>query len=224
MLRYTEVALDVSGASAGSARSGEFAPRDGVAGRVCDAVLATLILVLAAPVLAVAALAVRLTSRGPAIYRQVRVGRHGRPFTLYKLRSMVHDCEAQSGPCWSTGRRDQRVTRVGRILRRSHVDELPQLWNVIRGDMSLVGPRPEQPAYVAELERVLPFYDRRHLMRPGLTGWAQLRCGYAGTPEGAARKLCHDLYYARHRSVGFDLLILAETAAELLAPRSRRGT
>jgi lipopolysaccharide/colanic/teichoic acid biosynthesis glycosyltransferase len=185
--------------------------------RAIDVSVALVAGLLALPLLAVLIPAIR--RRGaPAIFKQVRVGEGGQPFTLYKLRTMQAGATGE----WAS-EHDPRVTRLGRRLRASHLDELPQLLNVLRGDMSLVGPRPEQPAYVAELERVLPFYDRRHLIRPGLTGWAQLRCGYSGTSDGAARKLCHDLYYARHRSTGFDLLILAETAAELFVPVSRRS-
>jgi lipopolysaccharide/colanic/teichoic acid biosynthesis glycosyltransferase len=116
-------------------------------------------------------------------------------------------------------RDDPRVTRIGRFLRTAHLDELPQLINVLRGEMSLVGPRPEQPEFVDRLERTLPFYQRRHLMRPGITGWAQIRCGYAGSDHGSAWKLCHDLYYAKHRSLGLDVLILCETLSTLVFDR-----
>jgi lipopolysaccharide/colanic/teichoic acid biosynthesis glycosyltransferase len=119
---------------------------------------------------------------------------------------------------WAS-RDDPRITRVGAVLRATHLDELPQLVNVLRGEMSLVGPRPEQPEFVDRLERTLPFYQRRHLMRPGITGWAQIRCGYAGSDMGSAWKLCHDLYYVRHRSLGLDLLILCETFSTLLFRR-----
>jgi lipopolysaccharide/colanic/teichoic acid biosynthesis glycosyltransferase len=185
--------------------------------RAMDIVVALIVGVLTLPLMGLLMLMVRRRD-APALFKQTRIGEGGQPFTLYKLRTMRPGATAE----WASDH-DPRITRLGRRLRASHLDELPQLFNILRGDMSLVGPRPEQPAYVAELERALPFYDRRHLMRPGLTGWAQLRCGYSGTPQGAARKLCHDLYYARHRSTGFDLLILAETAAELIAPRSRRA-
>ena len=113
---------------------------------------------------------------------------------------------------------DPRATPIGRIMRRTHCDELPQLWNILRGEMSFVGPRPEQVAFVARLEPALPFYQRRHLIRPGLTGWAQVRCGYAGTDVGAAWKLCHDLYYLKRRSLFFDLLIMIETASAIVLP------
>ena len=123
---------------------------------------------------------------------------------------MRQDAEADGVIRWSEAD-DDRVTRVGRVLRRTHIDELPQLWNVLRGDMTLIGPRPERPEMVAELERQFSHYTRRHLLRPGIAGWAQLRCGYAGSDLGTAWKLCHDLYYIKHRSVLADLLIIVET-------------
>ena len=114
---------------------------------------------------------------------------------------------------------DPRVTRIGRLLRKTHLDELPQLYNILRGEMSLVGPRPEQPEFVEQLEEVLPFYQRRHLLKPGLTGWAQVRCGYAGSDVGSAWKLSHDLYYLKHRSMAFDLAIIGETFRTVFADR-----
>ena len=136
---------------------------------------------------------------------------------MLKIRTMRTDAEAD-GPQWSVGD-DGRITRVGRILRRTHIDELAQLWNVVRGDMTLVGPRPERPEFVSQIERQFPHYTRRHLVKPGIAGWAQLRCGYAGSDLGTAWKLCHDLYYVKHRSVMLDLLILGETARTLFADR-----
>ena len=179
--------------------------------RVTDVVLASLIGILTLPLLVAGAIAVKLQDRGPVLYRQRRLGEHGRQFEILKLRSMRTDAEADGIVRWSEAA-DDRVTPVGRILRRTHVDELPQLWNVIRGDMTLVGPRPERPEMVAELERQYSHYTRRHLLRPGIAGWAQLRCGYAGSDLGTAWKLCHDLYYIKHRSVLADLLIIFETA------------
>ena len=173
--------------------------------------------VLALPLLAGAVVLIRLGG-GPALFVQQRVGESGRPFRLYKLRTM----RVGSGdePLWAQVG-DPRVTRIGRVLRRTHVDELPQIWNVLRGDMSFVGPRPEQVGFVAQLEAALPFYQRRHLIRPGITGWAQVRCGYAGSEAGSAWKLCNDLYYVKHRSLGLDVLVLLETVGR--APgRTRR--
>ena len=186
--------------------------------RVLDVVLALTIGLLTLPLVAAVALLVRLDG-GPAIFAQRRIGEAGRPFCLYKLRTMrVGSGDAAA---WAQ-ENDPRATTVGRVLRRWHVDELPQLWNVLLGEMSFVGPRPEQLEFVERLELTLPFYRRRHLTRPGLTGWAQVRCGYAGSEVGAAWKLCNDLYYVKHRSLGLDLLVLAETAG-LLVFRSTTG-
>jgi exopolysaccharide biosynthesis polyprenyl glycosylphosphotransferase len=180
--------------------------------RALDLAMVTAVGAVALPVVAVLAYFIRRDG-GPALYAQTRIGEHGRPFRLYKLRTMhlAPDDEAR----W-TADDDPRVTRLGAMLRSSHLDELPQLWNIARGEMSFVGPRPEQPAFVEHLERVLPFYQRRHLVRPGLTGWAQVRCGYAGSEVGSAWKLCNDLYYYEHRSLAVDLLVLAETAGQVM--------
>ena len=187
--------------------------------RAFDLVLSTLIGLVFLPVLAVAAIAIKLSDRGPVLYRQRRLGELGDEFGILKLRTMRTDAEA-NGPQWSPVA-DARVTRVGRILRRTHIDELPQLWNVLRGDMTLVGPRPERPEMVAELERRFPHYTRRHLVKPGVTGWAALRCGYAGSDIGTAWKLCHDLFYIKRRSMLADALILAETGVEVFRDAHR---
>jgi exopolysaccharide biosynthesis polyprenyl glycosylphosphotransferase len=183
--------------------------------RLIDIVGASVALVLTAPLLPVFVVLIRRDG-GPALFGQVRIGEGGRRFRLHKLRTMRLDADASAQ--WATPD-DPRTTRVGGFLRRAHLDELPQLVNVLRGEMSLVGPRPEQPEFVDRLERMLPFYHRRHLLRPGITGWAQIRCGYAGSDIGSAWKLCHDLYYAKHRSAGVDLLILMETLATLFFER-----
>jgi exopolysaccharide biosynthesis polyprenyl glycosylphosphotransferase len=180
--------------------------------RILDLVLATVIGVLVAPVLLLAALMIKLGDGGPVIYRQTRLGEHGEPFEILKFRTMRVDAESE-GAQWSESG-DTRVTRVGRFLRRTHIDELPQLWNIFRGDMTLVGPRPERPEMVGVLERTYSHYTRRHLFKPGIAGWAQLRCGYAGSDLGTGWKLCHDLFYIKHRSVMGDLLIVFETAFE----------
>jgi exopolysaccharide biosynthesis polyprenyl glycosylphosphotransferase len=179
--------------------------------RAIDVAGASVLLVVSAPVLLALALVIRRDG-GPALFRQVRIGEGGRPFCLHKLRTMKVGADVAAQ--WAAPD-DPRITRVGGFLRRTHLDELPQLVNVLRGEMSLVGPRPEQPELVNRLERMLRFYQRRHLTRPGITGWAQVRCGYAGSDMGSAWKLCHDLYYLKHRSVGMDLLILGETLATL---------
>jgi exopolysaccharide biosynthesis polyprenyl glycosylphosphotransferase len=176
--------------------------------RAFDVVVATIALVLVAPLLPLLALLVRLTP-GPAILRQTRLGECGRPFTLYKFRTMRVDAEP-AGPVWCA-ERDPRVTHVGRLLRKTRLDELPQLWNVLRGDMSMVGPRPERPEFVASLQRRTPFWSRRHLVKPGITGWAQVCRGYTSDHAGTRDKLSYDLWYLRHRSLLVDLAICART-------------
>ncbi len=180
--------------------------------RVSDLAIALPAVIVALPLLAVLAIAIKLSDSGPVLYRQRRVGEGGREFYVLKIRTMVPDAEA-AGPRWCEPG-DERVTRLGRVLRRTHIDELPQLWNVLRGEMTLVGPRPERPEIVTELERRFPHYTRRHLVKPGITGWAQLRCGYAGSELGTAWKLCHDLFYVKRRSVLADWLIIVETLFE----------
>jgi exopolysaccharide biosynthesis polyprenyl glycosylphosphotransferase len=187
--------------------------------RLFDLAFGTLIGLLFLPVMAIAALAIKLGDGGPVIYRQKRLGEYGDGFEILKLRTMRVDAE-RGGPQWATAR-DERITGVGRILRRTHLDEVPQLWNVLRGDMTLVGPRPERPEMVAELERRFPHYTRRHLVKPGIAGWAALRCGYAGSDLGTAWKLCHDLFYIKRRSVLADAMILAETAVEVFRDAHR---
>ena len=179
--------------------------------RALDLAVGGLAAVFALPLIAIAAVAIKLEDRGPVFYRQRRVGEGGRDFEILKLRTMTTDAEVD-GAQWSRAA-DSRITRVGGILRRTHVDELPQLANVLRGDMTLVGPRPERPEIVSSLEQIFPHYRRRHLVKPGVTGWAQVRCGYAGSELGTAWKLCHDLFYLKHRSVLSDLLIMLETLA-----------
>jgi exopolysaccharide biosynthesis polyprenyl glycosylphosphotransferase len=187
--------------------------------RIFDLVLGSLIALVFLPVLLVAAIAIKLHDRGPVFYRQRRLGEFGQEFDILKLRTMRPDAEA-AGPQWAASG-DDRVTRVGRVLRRTHLDEIPQLWNVLRGDMTLVGPRPERPEMVAELERRFPHYTRRHLVKPGIAGWAALRCGYAGSDIGTAWKLCHDLFYIKRRSMLADALILAETGVEVFRDAHR---
>jgi sugar transferase (PEP-CTERM system associated) len=177
-------------------------------------------LAILAPVMALIAVAVRLTSPGPALYRQQRVGKNGKVFVIHKFRSMRADAEAGTGAVWST-LNDPRVTRLGRILRRTRLDEVPQLWNVVVGDMSVVGPRPERPEFVANLTEQIPFYGQRHVVRPGLTGWAQVRHAYGSTVDDALQKLQFDLFYIKHLSIAFDLFICLETLKTVLV---RRGS
>lgn len=180
-----------------------------VAVRGFDLVVGSAMLILLAPVLAAFAIAVKLSDRGPVLYRQRRVGERGREFTLLKLRSMRIDSEEVGRPRWSDAD-DERVTPVGKAMRRLHIDEMPQLWNILRGEMTMIGPRPERRELIAKLEQQLPYYDRRHLVKPGLGGWAQARCGYGGSETGTSWKLCHDLFYLKHRSLYFDALVLVE--------------
>ena len=186
--------------------------------RLLDVLLATLAIALLLAPFAILALVLRLS--GPVFYRQTRAGLHRRPFTLWKLRTMVPDAERLSGPVFA-GPDDPRVTRIGRFLRRSRIDELPQLWNILRGDMSLVGPRPERPEFDRELAPDIPYYALRHLARPGLTGWAQVRMGYGASSADAFRKLEHDVYYLKHASLWFDLEIAMRTLPVVLRLRGR---
>ncbi len=183
--------------------------------RSLDIVAAVIGLIIAAPLMAAAAAAVKLTSTGPAIYRQQRVGLQNRNFTVYKFRSMRQDAEAGTGAVWAR-KNDNRVTPVGRFLRRTRLDELPQLWNVLKGDMSLVGPRPERPEFVKQLTEQIPFYGQRHAMRPGLTGWAQVRYTYGASVEDALEKLQYDLFYIKNLSIPLDLFILFSTVKTVL--------
>jgi exopolysaccharide biosynthesis polyprenyl glycosylphosphotransferase len=177
--------------------------------RLGDVLVSGLLLTLTAPLLLLAALLIRLEDRGPVFYSQVRSGLAGAPFQVWKLRSMRVDAEA-SGAQWS-GRGDPRITRIGQLLRVTRLDELPQLWAVLRGQMSLIGPRPERPEIEAELERQIPHYRLRHLIRPGLSGWAQVNYPYGASLADSANKLSYDLYYLRNFSFWLDLLILVKT-------------
>jgi sugar transferase (PEP-CTERM system associated) len=187
--------------------------------RLMDVVLAGMGLVLAVPIMLAVWAAIALTSPGAPLYHQRRVGLHGRLFTLHKFRSMRMDAEAQTGAVWASKEGDPRVTPVGRFLRRTRLDELPQLWNVLIGDMSLVGPRPERPEFVGALTSEIPFYGQRHVVRPGLTGWAQVRYTYGATTEDALQKLQYDLFYIKHLSVALDLFIMAETIKTVVLRR-----
>jgi lipopolysaccharide/colanic/teichoic acid biosynthesis glycosyltransferase len=180
-----------------------------------DAAIALPLLVLCGPLLGLLVVLVRLSSSGPAIYRQVRVGHAGTRFMIYKIRTMRHDCERGTGPLWSTPG-DPRVTALGRVLRRTHLDELPQLLNVVRGEMSLVGPRPERPEFAAELERVLPRYRDRLTVRPGVTGLAQVQLPPDIDVASVRSKLGYDLCYVERLGPWFDLKILAATALKLV--------
>jgi len=175
---------------------------------------ALVLLVVTAPLLLFAMVLVRLTTPGPVFYCQTRVGRGGRPFILYKLRSMCHQCERLTGPCW-TRPGDARITRVGRWLRLLHLDELPQLWNVLKGDMSLIGPRPERPEFVPNLTRVIPLYHGRLQVRPGLTGLSQVQLPPDSDLSSVRLKLAYDLYYVQHVNWWLDVRILLATILHL---------
>lgn len=179
------------------------------------------VLLVVLPLFPWIALAIKMSSRGPVFYRQKRVGRNGKIFECYKFRTMHMNAEATSGPTWADDD-DPRVTRVGRFLRRSRLDEVPQLWNVLRGDMSFVGPRPERPAFVEWLSREIPYYNLRHLVPPGITGWAQVNYPYGASLEESKEKLCYDLYYVKNLSVFFDFLIIFRTLKIVLLGRGSR--
>jgi exopolysaccharide biosynthesis polyprenyl glycosylphosphotransferase len=189
-----------------------YSPSSPLSKRILDLIVSGAMVTAAMPVLALVALAIKLEDRGPVFYRQRRVGEEGREFQMVKFRTLRADADE----LMATRPEEELVTRVGRILRALHLNELPQLVQVLRGEMSLVGPRPEPPALVQELSDVVPYYRRRALVKPGLTGWAQVRCGYAGTHYGTAWKMCHDLYYIKHRSARLDLLILSQTLRALV--------
>jgi lipopolysaccharide/colanic/teichoic acid biosynthesis glycosyltransferase len=177
--------------------------------------VALILFTLALPVILLGALLVKLSSPGPAFYSQTRVGRNGRRFTIYKLRSMRHDCEKHSGPQWSTAG-DSRITPMGRFLRRTHIDELPQFWNVLRGEMAIVGPRPERPEFIPQLSEALPLYRARLLVRPGVTGLAQVQLPPDTDLESVRRKLTYDLYYIQHRHFWLDLKLFVSTGLHVL--------
>ena len=189
--------------------------------RVLEFAVAGILLVLLAPLLGLVALLIRLESPGPALFRQTRVGQDGLVFELLKLRTMREDAEA-AGPAWTSPGGDPRVTRVGRVLRNLRLDELPQLVNVLRGEMSFVGPRPERPHFVEKLRKVIPYYDERHNVPPGITGWAQVKFGYGSTIEDAERKLQFDLYYIKNMSPFLDLAIVLDTFKVMVVGRGAR--
>jgi exopolysaccharide biosynthesis polyprenyl glycosylphosphotransferase len=184
--------------------------------RAMDLSVASLGLLLASPLLLLVSLAIKLTSPGPVFYHQERVGEHGHVFTVHKFRSMRPDAEAATGAVWAKAGYDPRVTRIGRILRRTRVDELPQLWNVLVGNMSLVGPRPERPEFVSDLTKQIPFYGQRHVVKPGLTGWAQVRYTYGASVEDAMEKLQYDLFYIKNFGPALDIYIILGTLKTVL--------
>ena len=191
-----------------------------LAKRFFDIVLSLVILFLFWPVMLLTALVVKLDSPGPALFRQERVGLKGQPFVVNKFRSMRTDAEAATGPVWSS-EDDPRITKVGRFIRKTRLDELPQLFNVLGGSMSLVGPRPEREHFVKDLAERIPYFHQRHIVKPGLTGWAQIKYSYGSTDEDALAKLQYDLFYIKNHSVLFDLSILFSTIKTVVL---RKGT
>jgi sugar transferase (PEP-CTERM system associated) len=189
--------------------------------RTSDVLLSLVGLILSAPLLGLAALCIKLNSAGPVLFRQERVGKDGRVFTLYKLRSMYVDAEQMTGPVWAS-QDDPRVTRVGRVLRKIRLDEIPQMFNVLIGDMSFIGPRPERPLFVNQLKEQIPFYVLRFAVKPGITGWAQVMYPYGSTVEDALEKLQYDLYYIKNMSTFLDLLILLRSIQVVLFGRGAR--
>jgi sugar transferase (PEP-CTERM system associated) len=189
--------------------------------RVLSLLVSTALLVLVLPLLPLIALLIKLTSPGPVLYRQKRVGRNGKVFFCYKFRTMRADAEADTGPTWA-GDDDPRITKIGHILRSSRLDEIPQLWNVFKGDMGFVGPRPERPEFVEWLSREIPYYNLRHLVRPGLTGWAQISYQYGASLEESKEKLQYDLYYMKNISMAFDLYIVFLTIKIVLFGRGAK--
>ena len=189
--------------------------------RLFDLAVSVALLVLCVPVLLFAALCIFLESGFPVLYRQERSGRHGRAFTLYKLRSMSVDAERTGTAQWARAN-DDRVTLVGHIIRKFRIDELPQLFNVIKGEMSLVGPRPERPFFVDQLVKQIPYYSLRHTVKPGITGWAQVRYAYGASVDDAIEKLQHDLYYVKNHSLFLDIMILLATVEVVLWGRGAR--
>jgi sugar transferase (PEP-CTERM system associated) len=186
--------------------------------RILSTFISLIGLILTLPLLPLIMLAVRLDSDGPVFYTQTRVGKAGKLFKVVKFRTMRQDAEAANGPQWA-GNNDPRVTRVGKILRTTRLDEIPQMWCVLKGDMAFVGPRPERPEFIALLSKEIPFYGVRHMVRPGVTGWAQIKYKYGSTIEDAREKLQYDLFYIKNASIGLDLLIMFQTVKTVLLRR-----
>jgi sugar transferase (PEP-CTERM system associated) len=189
--------------------------------RITSTFLALTLSIVTLPLIPIIALLIKMTSRGPLLYRQKRVGLRGKVFDCFKFRTMRSDAEADSGPTWASDD-DPRITRIGKILRRSRLDEIPQIWNVLRGEMAFVGPRPERPEFVAKLNQEIPYYNVRHAARPGITGWAQINYGYGSSVEEAKEKLRFDLYYIRNVSTMLDLLIVFYTLRAVIIGRGVR--
>jgi sugar transferase (PEP-CTERM system associated) len=189
--------------------------------RAIDVVGGAVGLILSGPIMLALAAAIKLTSPGAVFYSQRRVGRDGRVFTVHKLRSMCANAERDTGPVWTPAGGDSRITPLGRFMRRTRLDELPQFWTILAGHMSLVGPRPERPEFVQSLNQQIPFYGQRHVVKPGLTGWAQVRYTYGATVEDAIEKLQYDLFYIKNMSIALDVFIIFETIKTVLLRRGQ---
>jgi len=189
--------------------------------RLVELVLSSLVLILFSPLMLLVSVAIKLDSGGPILFSQDRTGEYDKIFTLYKFRSMRADAEKESGPVW-TANEDPRITRVGKIIRKLRIDELPQLWNVFKGHMSFVGPRPERPFFVEKLKRTIPYYNERFTVKPGMTGWAQIKYPYGGSEEDALEKLKYDLYYIKNMSLIMDLMVIFHTVKIVLLGRGAR--
>jgi exopolysaccharide biosynthesis polyprenyl glycosylphosphotransferase len=189
--------------------------------RFIDIVLSLIMLICLLPLIVIVAVLIKLDSRGPAIFSQDRVGRGRRTYLVHKFRSMVDKAEQDSGPVWAT-EEDERITRVGRVIRKLRIDEVPQLWNVLKGEMSFVGPRPEREHFVKELEKIIPYYGTRFTVKPGITGWAQVSYGYGASVEDAVEKLNYDLFYIKNMSIFMDLMIVLRTIKIVLFQKGAR--
>jgi sugar transferase (PEP-CTERM system associated) len=189
--------------------------------RILDFIFSSIGITLSFPIIIILPLVIKLNSRGPALFKQIRVGKGEKLFTLYKFRTMIDDAEKDTGPIWSQ-ERDCRITRLGALLRKTRLDEIPQLFNVMRGDMSFVGPRPERPFFVESLKKQIPYYSERHCVKPGITGWAQVRHAYSDSVEGALEKLRYDLYYMKYQSISLDILIILDTMKVICFGRGGR--
>ena len=192
-----------------------------MAKRLFDISASLILLAFTAPIIVLFAILIKLESKGPAFYRQIRVGLFGQTFSILKLRSMRQDAEIDGRAVWAS-EDDPRITRIGKFIRKVRIDELPQAWSVLRGDMSFVGPRPERPEFVEELETQMRYYAERHMVKPGITGWAQINYPYGASIEDARHKLEYDLYYAKNYTPFLDLLILLQTIRVVLWPEGAR--
>ena len=189
--------------------------------RALDLLASTVLMILAAPFFVLVAAAIKLDTAGAVFFSQERVGEYGRRFNLHKFRSMCENAEKESGPVWA-GENDPRITRVGNFIRKVRLDELPQLWNVFIGEMSFVGPRPERQHFVMELKEKIPYYNERFSVKPGVTGWAQVKYGYGATEKDALEKLKYDLYYIKNMSMIMDMVIIFHTVKTVLLARGSR--